>query len=64
MAQINGKEVEAGNITLLKYLNDNNYNIKIIAVERNEMIVPKSDYDKVYIQPDDIIEIVSFVGGG
>lgn len=64
MAKINGKEENLGNITLLEYLNKNNYNLKIIAVERNEEIVSKNDYEKVYIQPDDVIEIVSFVGGG
>lgn len=64
MANINGKEENPGNITLLEYLNKNNYNLKIIAVERNEEIVSKNDYEKVYIQPDDVIEIVSFVGGG
>lgn len=64
MAKINGKEENSGNITLLEYLNKNNYNLKIIAVERNEEIVSKNDYEKVYIQPDDVIEIVSFVGGG
>ena len=64
MAKINGKEENHVNITLLEYLNKNNYNLKIIAVERNEEIVSKNDYEKVYIQPDDVIEIVSFVGGG
>lgn len=64
MAKINGKEENPGNITLREYLNKNNYNLKIIAVERNEEIVSKNDYEKVYIQPDDVIEIVSFVGGG
>ena len=64
MAKINGKEENPSNITLLEYLNKNNYNLKIIAVERNEEIVSKNDYEKVYIQPDDVIEIVSFVGGG
>lgn len=64
MAKINGKEEDPGNITLLEYLNKNNYNLKIIAVERNEEIVSKNDYEKVYIQPGDVIEIVSFVGGG
>lgn len=64
MAKINGKEENPGNITLLEYLNKNNYNLKIIAVERNEEIVSKNDYEKVYIQPGDVIEIVSFVGGG
>lgn len=64
MAKINGKEENPGNITLQEYLNKNNYNLKIIAVERNEEIVSKNDYEKVYIQPDDVIEIVSFVGGG
>jgi sulfur carrier protein len=37
---------------------------KRVAVERNGQIVPRSEYDKTMIAPQDRIEIVIAVGGG
>ena len=35
-----------------------------VAVERNREIVPKSQFDEVYLAEGDALEIVQFVGGG
>ena len=35
-----------------------------IAVEHNYVILDKEDYAKVVLKDDDILEIVSFMGGG
>lgn len=35
-----------------------------VAVERNQDVVPKKDYDAVLLAAGDRLEIVSFVGGG
>ena len=35
-----------------------------VAVERNEAIVPRSQYDSTELAPGDQIEIVHFIGGG
>lgn len=35
-----------------------------IAVERNGMIVRRTEYDTTIIQPNDSLEVVRFVGGG
>jgi sulfur carrier protein len=35
-----------------------------VAVERNEEIVPRSDYDQTLLQDGDQLEIVHFIGGG
>jgi len=35
-----------------------------IAVERNGAVVPKSDYDSLFLEESDRLEIVQFVGGG
>ena len=64
MAKINGKDVIAEGLTLKQYLIENGYNLNIVAVERNEKMVSKEDYDNIYIMSNDIIEVVSFVGGG
>ena len=37
---------------------------KRVAVERNGQIVPKAQYDGIVLEDDDVVEIVSFVGGG
>ncbi len=35
-----------------------------IAVERNKEIVPKSSYATVVLQDGDVLEIITFIGGG
>jgi len=39
-------------------------NKKYIAVEINEVIIPKSQYEKYIINENDKIEIINAVGGG
>lgn len=51
-------------ITLYDYLTRQNFDIKTIAVERNGEIVPKATYKDVFLQEEDTLEIVRFVGGG
>ena len=64
MIKINGKEFDIADKTLADYLADTNYDPKRIAVERNGDIVPKSQYGETVLKDGDVIEIVSFVGGG
>ncbi len=64
MVRINGKDVDAAGVVLGKYLDDNGYKRFTIAVERNYEIVSKDKYDSVVIEDGDVIEVVSFVGGG
>ncbi len=35
-----------------------------IAVEVNEAVVPRTQYDAVVLRPGDHVEVVNFVGGG
>lgn len=35
-----------------------------IAVELNREIVPKSGYETVVLQDGDVLEIITFIGGG
>ncbi|MDD6396676.1 MAG: sulfur carrier protein ThiS [Acutalibacteraceae bacterium] len=64
MLKINGKDVDAAGKTLSEYLADTDYEPSRIAVEINEEIVPKSQYDKIILADGDVVEVVSFVGGG
>lgn len=51
-------------ISLMKYLEENGYNLQRIAVEQNGEIVPKSMYQDCVLADSDTLEIVHFVGGG
>ena len=64
MVKINGKDYDVSGVTITEYLASTEYKKELIALERNEEIVPKAEYDNTVIEDGDIIEIVSFVGGG
>ena len=64
MVKINGKEVETNGKTLTEYLQSANYDTRTIVVELNEEIVPKTQYGETILQDGDIVEIISFMGGG
>lgn len=63
--KINGSLIELREPqTLYDYLISQNYDLAVIAVERNGEIVPKATYKDILLQDEDTIEIVRFVGGG
>lgn len=64
MVKINGEVLDIAGKTLSEYLETTRYDPKRIAVEKNGDIVPKSQYDKTVLTDGDVIEVVSFVGGG
>lgn len=63
--KINGQECKlTTEISLLEYLQQQNYPLACIAVEYNGNILAREQYGAVILQPEDCLEIVSFVGGG
>jgi sulfur carrier protein len=46
---------------LAKYFN---YNTSLLVLEHNNLICDKENWDQTFIQNDDVIEIVTIVGGG
>ena len=64
MVKVNGENVNIAGKTVAEYLAATAYDSKRIAVERNGEILPKSQYDSCILNEDDVIEVVSFVGGG
>ncbi len=64
MVQVNGKQEAVAGMRLIDYLEKNDYTPAGIAIECNEEILPKSEYDAYVLQDGDVVEIVSFVGGG
>lgn len=62
---INGESRElTGNMTIAQLLDELNIARRFLAVERNKEIVPKSAYERTELQPGDVLEIVTMVGGG
>ena len=61
---INGEEIEAAGKTLADYLEEAGYDTRGIAVERNGVIVPRSQYDSTVLRDGDKVELVHCVAGG
>ena len=64
MVTINGTELNCAGSTLSGYLSGTEFDPARIAVEKNGEIVPKASYDSTVLKDGDILEVVSFVGGG
>ena len=64
MIRINGENFGIAGETVAHYLASKGYDAKRVAVELNGNIVPKSQYNETVFQDGDIVEVVSFVGGG
>lgn len=64
MIKVNGIQKEISGISVNKFLLQENYDTKRIAVEVNGEIVPKSHYENTILNDGDSVEVVSFVGGG
>lgn len=64
MVTINGENVNADGKTIAEYLEATDFDIRLIAIERNGEIIPKSQYGEIILKDGDSVEVVSFVGGG
>ena len=51
-------------ITLLELINYFDYNTSLLVLEYNNSICNKKNWNSIYIQDNDKIEIVTIVGGG
>jgi thiamine biosynthesis protein ThiS len=63
--KINGKEVAfTPGVNLQELLVEKGFLPEKVIVEHNLRIVPKEEWHKVVIAQNDILEVLSFVGGG
>lgn len=63
--KVNGQErTLEREMTVAEFVEQEQYTITRIAVEINGAIIPKATYSQVIVQNGDVIEVVSFVGGG
>lgn len=65
MIFVNGEERPLmQSVTLAEILEELGYETTRVAVERNQEIIPRSQYDTVMVNDGDHLEVVRFVGGG
>lgn len=63
--RVNGqKQILPRPMLLSEYLQQGQYAVNRIVVELNGAIISKADYADVVLKDTDVLEIVSFVGGG
>jgi len=63
--QLNGEEYMIdGDVRLPALLERLKMRRGRVAVEINQTVVPRAQYDAVTLKPDDKVEIINFVGGG
>ena len=64
MVKINGEALDLAGRVLADYLAGAGYSLSRVAVERNGEIIPGIQYGKRRLKDGDVLEVVSFVGGG
>lgn len=65
MITLNGNTVsDSEGITLEEIIRRQNFVKSRIAIEINGTIISKKEYETTQVQDGDVIEVVSFVGGG
>ncbi|WBF65634.1 MAG: sulfur carrier protein ThiS [Candidatus Kinetoplastibacterium crithidii] len=63
--QLNGKELDVqNNISISELLSSLQHDNKKIAIELNGNIIQKNRYHETFLKNEDIVEIVSAIGGG
>ena len=64
MLKINGQETDAAGKSISEYLSSANYEPRQSVVESNEEIIAKERYGETILKDGDVVEIISFMGGG
>ena len=65
MLKVNGENrTFTAGMTVTDLLKEMNHPAGRVAVERNGKIIPRRSFAEVILEENDVIEVVSFVGGG
>lgn len=65
MITLNGDQTKiTDGMTVTELLTQKQFRIALVAVEYNGRILKKNEYDTTVLKSGDIIEVVSFMGGG
>lgn len=62
---VNGKTVDLNSVkTIIDLLKVYELSSEKVVIELNKEIIPRETYETTALNAEDIIEIISFVGGG
>lgn len=64
MVKVNGELLDMNGRTVTELLSAMDTSSQRVAVELNEVIVPKAEYSNTVLNDGDTVEVVRFVGGG
>ncbi|MDQ6954793.1 MAG: sulfur carrier protein ThiS [Mariprofundaceae bacterium] len=62
--QLNGDTTQVAAINLTDLVTELGLDQRMIAIERNMEVVPKSTYNATMLEENDRIELVHMIGGG
>lgn len=63
--KVNGKDIEfKEKLTVIDLLNKYNLKSDRVVVEANLDIIEESNYSTYVLKDEDIVELISFIGGG
>ncbi|MCI6648600.1 MAG: sulfur carrier protein ThiS [Candidatus Weimeria sp.] len=62
--QINGEKCTPDGRSVMQIIEDMGLKKEMVAVELNEKILPKDEFEKYVPGEEDVVEIVQFMGGG
>ncbi|PCI45587.1 MAG: thiamine biosynthesis protein ThiS [Proteobacteria bacterium] len=62
--QLNGENTQVTATNLTDLVAELGLEQRMIAIERNMEVVPKSEYTATVLEKDDRIELVHMIGGG
>jgi len=61
---VNGEKKQLAAMSVCAFLRTLDIDPQRVAVELNQDILPKADYEATFLNDGDCLEIVHFVGGG
>lgn len=64
MVTVNGESCQLDGLDVFTMLSQKGYSLTRVVTELNGQILPKTAYEQTILKSGDVVEIVSFVGGG
>ena len=64
MVTVNGKACQVDGLDVLSMLEQKGFMLSRVVTELNGQIIPKNSYESTTLKDGDVVEVVSFVGGG
>jgi sulfur carrier protein len=62
---VNGKELLIlDGLSVAELIAKQGFNPEVIVIEHNQKIINKEEWHTIILQPEDCLEVVTFVGGG